>query len=121
LGFGAASAELSTYIKKISGKFERAEGIRVFPTFDDHIFRPVITVTDTEQEISFSGWVYLAKLTAQGCDIYVNFDRPIATDEYAIIFKDTTKLIGRKTSKIYVRAPVGLSGTLRFEGLVLNA
>jgi len=115
-----AGAEVAVYIKKLVGKFEKAEGIRVFPTFDDHVFRPAINVTDSEQEITFDKPVYLAKLSAEGCDIYVNFDRPITNDEYTVIFNGTTKIVGRKTTKLYVKAPTGLSGTLRFEGLVLN-
>ena len=120
VSFGQPTAELVVYIKKLVGKFEKAEGIRVFPTFDDHVFRPSIDVTDVEQEITFDKPVYLAKLSAEGCDIYVNFDRPITNDEYTIVFNGTTKVVGRKTSKIYVKAPTGLTGTLRFEGLVLN-
>jgi len=113
--------EIAVYLKKLVGKFERAEGIRVFPVFDDHVFRPSIAVDQNEQEIAFAKPVYIAKLTAEGCDIYINFDRKITTDDYTIVWNGTTKIVGRKTSKIYAKAPAGLSGTLRFEGLVLNA
>lgn len=88
-------------------------------TYSDHIFIPSIAVTDSEQEIAFSKEVYVLKLTAEGCDIYVNFDRNITTDEYTIIFDGTTKMLERTTNKMYIKAPSGLSGTLRFEGLVI--
>ena len=116
-----AMSEVAVYIRKLVGKFERAEGIRVFPVFDDHVFRPSISVDETEQEISFSNTIYIAKLAAEGCDIYINFDRNIGSDDYTIVWAGTSKIVGRKTSKIYAKAPTGLTGTLRVEGLVLNA
>ena len=116
-----ATSELITYLKKLVGKYEKVEGIRAFPVFDDHIFKPSIEVDDNVSIITFSNSVYILKLSAEGCDIYVNFDRNITNDEYTIIWNGTTKVIGRKTKTIYCKAPSGLSGILRLEGLMLNA
>jgi len=95
--------------------------ITVTTEYEDHKFIPEIEVNDSMQEIDFGTEIYFSRLSAEGCDIYVNFDRPITDDEYTVVWKGTQKIINRKTSKIYVRAPAGLTGTLKFEGLKRNA
>lgn len=88
--------------------------------FDDHIFMS-ISVDSTGKELTLDKPVYIVSLIAEGCDIYVNFDRPITNDEYTVIWDRTSKIIGRRTSKIYAKTPAGLAGILRLEGLVLSA
>jgi len=111
-------AELTTYVKKIAGKFEKKVGIIVYPVFSDHTFRPHVEVTDTQECLEFPVPVSIVKLTARDCDVYINFNRPITANEYTVIFSDTTKLINLKTQKIYYKAPAGLSGYLNIEGLI---
>lgn len=82
----------------------------------DHIFT-TIEVDDTIREYSFSKPMYLLKLVAEGCDIYINLDRPISDNEYTIVWNNTSKVINRYTNKIYVKAPTGLKGKLTIEGL----
>lgn len=114
------SVELVTYIKKLVDKFEKAGGIRVYPSFDDHIFKKV-EINDTGKVISFDKQVYILKLSAKGCDIIVNLDRPIKDNEYTVVWADTSKIIQRKTKLIYAKTPPNLKGVLYIEGLTLNA
>ena len=114
---GVNLIEVINYLKKIAGKYERVEGIKVFPTFSDHVFRPSVDVpNDSPTEIDVEALV--SKITAKYADIKINLDRPITDDEYIIIHQDTYKIISRRISKIYAQS-LAPGGKLIVEGLKL--
>jgi len=82
----------------------------------DHVFIPEVTVTDSAvEEVTVDS--FLVSIRPQDGDIKANFDRPITSSEYTIIPKDTVKIIGRYTSKIYLQALPGQTAKVRVEGL----
>jgi len=88
----------------------------ISPTiFDDHVFKPEVNVSNTEQtEIPVGAFVI--KLTAKNADIKINLDRPITPEEYIIIPQNTGKTVARLTSKIYAQS-LASGGKLVIEGL----
>jgi len=112
-----SNIEIINYLKKVLGKYEKVEGIKVFPTFTDHVFKPEVDVSNTDiTEIPVGA--FIVKLTAKNADIKINLDRPISPDEYVIIPQDTGKTIMRLTSKIYAQS-LAPGGKLIIEGLKL--
>lgn len=122
-----SAVERLHYLKKILGKLPKTE----FSEYDypldrimdlmaapDHVFKPEITVTDSEPvEVEVNSFV--VSIRPKEGDVKVNFDRPITTDEYTVIPKDVIKVVGRRTGKLYLQALAGQTSKVRIEGLRL--
>jgi len=119
--------EVLRLLSKILGKLPRSE----FSEYDypldrimnllsapDHTFIPEVEVTDTASvEVPVDSFVISVR--PKGGDVKANFDRPITLSEYTIIPKDTVKLVGRMTKKLYLQALAGQTAKVRVEGLKL--
>ena len=113
-----SQVEILNELRKIRGKFEKIEGIKVYPAFTDHTSR---RFTVGEEEKSFDiGTMYVLNVKAKETPIIFNLDRPITSEEYFIVEPYCCKVIHRITSTIYARTPQGSGeGVLIVEGLTI--
>ena len=112
-------AEVLREVRRIRGKFEKVEGIKVYPAFTDHVVKR-FTVTESEDEYDLGVQAYVLKLRARDTPVYFNLDRNITPEEYFELVPYQEKLIARLTRKIDARVPQGYGqGTLIVEVLTL--
>ncbi len=112
----ARDAEVVHYLRRILGKFSRVEGIRAYPTFDDHVLM-VVDLTESERQIALPRTAAVLRVKALGAPVAVNFDRG-TLGEYMVVEPYTWRLVPRLTSVIYARVLQGYgSGRLAIEGL----
>jgi len=112
----ARDAEIVHYLRRILGKFSRVEGIRAYPTFDDHLLLTV-NLTESEKQVSLPRAAAVLRLKALDAPVAVNFDRGTSS-EYMVIEPATWRLVPRATEVIYARVLQGYgSGRLVIEGL----
>jgi len=112
-----SSVEILNYIRKILGKYEKVMGIRVYPSFSDHLVKRV-TVDENGTKIDVVDAMILRIINDGGAPVMFNLDRPVTMDEYFYLPPYGVKLIGRFTSSIYAKVPQGYGSTkLVVEGL----
>lgn len=113
--------ELVHFVKKVNGKFERRSGIQAFPSGKDHVFVPEQTFTDSGGSIAVNSFVNKVKVPDDSpAEAKINFDRPVASDEYAVVFPGTGKTFGRIATAVYVEAPSGQTTKVRIEALKMT-
>ncbi len=85
----------------------------------DHLAMPNLSVTSAGRMIDVTGSLFLV-LEAGGSPgeslIQINWDRPITSTEYYIIHPGTYLVLARRTSFVFARTPVGLTGRLTILG-----
>lgn len=122
-----STVELLNVAKKILGKLPLSE----FSSHDrpldrimnllaapDHFFNPEVEVTDAAPvELPVNSFV--VSIRPKDGDIKANFDRQITAGEYTIVPRDTVKIVGRMTGKLYLQALAGQTAKVRVEGLRL--
>lgn len=115
-----SSSEIVHQLKKLVGKFERIEGIKVYNTAMDHQFVPSIEVYDKQIEIPIQGFLYSIKVDHESAPCKFNLDRPITNREYSVVFPGTIKTISRFASKLYLQAPSNQVSKVTIEALKLE-
>jgi hypothetical protein len=111
--------EALNFLKKSLGiviKRLETTGVLALPSFLDHSFRPSIDVGDAEVEVPLSAMLYKLKVTGD-YPVYFNVDRHITDEEYSVVWPGSYKVIPRRGSTLYLKAPAGFKTRVMVEAL----
>ena len=114
-----SSVEILGYLKRqlgiITNRLEEV-GVIVNP-YDDHVFRPSLTVTDQGTVLEVNGLVHRISVAPDSAPVKFNLDRPVTDTEYSVVFPGTIKVISRRAQNVYLKAPLGSTSTVTVECL----
>jgi len=115
-----STVEILNFLKKNLGIIiKRLEESSVLATVTarDHVFRPMIEVSDEGAILPIDGFLYSIKVDPAYAPVKFNLDRPITNTEYSIIFPGVIKIISRLASTVYLKAPEGQVSRVTIEAL----
>jgi len=117
----ANEAELTHWLKKIAGKYERQKGIRAYSSGGDHVFVPNQTFDDSGGTIVVNSFVNKIKVpNSSSAEAKVNFDRPVTDNEFSTIFPGTGETYGRICDYVFIEAPSGQTTTVNVEAIKMT-
>ena len=89
--------------------------IRDYISAPEHYFNPEITVDEDGTSLEIDG--FLISIKAEDAPVLVNFDRPVTATEYTKVFPNVVKVISRRVTTLYLKAPAGQTSKVRIEAL----
>jgi hypothetical protein len=84
----------------------------------EHMFLPEVIVDENGTYIDVNGAMAVKLKNLSNYPCFLNIDRPVSDEEYAVIPPQSMFLIGRKSSRIYLRAPIGHTCLIKVDALV---